>query len=221
MTGRQGGAVALRIPHESSALVVVDMQNGFCHPQGTVGSTMSVEAHREIIPRVAELVAAAHAAGLPVVWSRQEHRRDDVSINRSRLDNPQIRVGDPACLQGSWDAELIDELVQLVDADDIVVVKRRASAFYGTSLEVELRMRAIRTLVFTGVSTSYCVDASVRDAYARDLSVVLVEDACASPWPDLHEATMKNAALFHGTVTVTSRVVAELAAERVDSARPA
>ncbi|MBO9521370.1 MAG: cysteine hydrolase [Nocardioidaceae bacterium] len=202
-----------RLPADlaGTALVVVDMQNGFCHPDGSVARAMPVDANRAVIPRIEQLVRAAREAGLLVVWSRQEHLRGDVSIDRSHLDNPQARLADPPCLAGTWDAALIDELAPLAQEDDLHVVKHRASAFYGTNLEVGLRMRGIRRLIVTGVTTSYCVDATVRDAYARDLGVFLVEDACGSPWPDLHEATVRNTAIFHGVVLDTSTCVRELA----------
>ncbi|WP_283136383.1 isochorismatase family cysteine hydrolase [Rhizohabitans arisaemae] len=200
-----------RIDPRSSALIVVDMQNGFCHPDGTVAQAGPVDAHRAVIAPVARLAQACHEAGIPVFWSLQEHFEGDVSIDRSRLDNPQARLPQPPCLRGTWDAELVDELRDLAHGD-VHIVKHRASAFYGTGLEVELRMRGVRTVVVTGVSTSYCVDATIRDAYARDLGVIVVEDACASPWPDLHAATMKNAAIFHGTVTNTAHVLGMIAA---------
>lgn len=182
-----------------TALIVVDMQNGFCHPDGALAQVMSVKETSSVIPGVRDLVEAAHDAGVPVIWSHQEHIRGDRSIDRSRLDNPQAELRDPPCLQGTWDAELVDELAA-ISADDIHVVKRRASAFYGTGLELELRLRGLDTVVIAGVTTSYCVDGTARDAYCRDLGVIVVGDACASPWPDLHEATLKNVATFLGTV---------------------
>jgi ureidoacrylate peracid hydrolase len=94
---------------------------------------------------------------------------------------------------------------------DYVFTKHRASCFYSTSLEVMLRMRAINLVVVCGVTTNYCVDSTVRDAYARDLEVVLVGDACAALDEDLHAATLRNTALLHGTVVSLDELSAALA----------
>ncbi|WP_341952986.1 isochorismatase family cysteine hydrolase [Salinibacterium sp. TMP30] len=197
-----------------TALVVIDMQNGFCHPDGSIAQTMPIDANSKVVPVVAGLVSAAHAAGMTVFWSIQEHIANDVSIDRSWLDNPQAELLVPPCLRGSWDSELLDDLSPLVHENDVKIVKHRASAFYGTGLEVELRMRGITHLVICGVTTSYCVDGTVRDAYSRDLGVTVVEDACGTPWPDLHAATMKNISLFHGTVTTSAVVTSALSTIR-------
>lgn len=193
-----------------TALVIIDMQNGFCHPEGSLAAVMSVAETSSVVSPVRELVEAAHSAEIPVIWSHQEHVRGDRSIDRSRLDNPQAALREPPCLQGTWDAELVEELGALA-ADDIHVIKRRASAFYGTGLELELRLRGLDTVVIAGVTTSYCVDGTARDAYSRDLGVIVVGDACASPWPDLHAATLKNVATFLGTVATVAEVTAAFA----------
>lgn len=198
-----------------TALVVIDMQNGFCHPDGSIARAMPIDENAKVIPVVARLVSAAHAAGRTVFWSVQEHIANDVSIDRSRLNNPQAELPAAPCLRGSWDAELVDDLSPLVHENDVRIVKHRASAFYGTGLEVELRMRGIKHLVMCGVTTSYCVDGTVRDAYSRDLGVTVVEDACGSPWPDLHAATMKNISIFHGTVTTSADVIGTLSTTRL------
>lgn len=196
---------------ERTALLVVDMQNGFCHRDGTVGqSNLDVGINEPIIPRIADLVRATHQAGMPVMWSRQEHTTFDASRPRHRVKTHLAKLEYIPCLRGTWDAELLDELNSLVTDEDLVFAKHRASCFYNTNLELELRMRGIDTLMITGVSSNYCVDASIRDAYARDLDLYIIEDACACPWPELHDATMKTAAIFHGEVVSTTKALAAL-----------
>jgi ureidoacrylate peracid hydrolase len=197
----------------STAMLVVDMQNGFCHRQGTVGqSKLDVGIHEAIVPRVASLVRATHRAGMPVFWSRQEHTSFDVTRPRHRVNTHLTKLEYIPCLRDTWDAELLEDLGKLVEDGDLVFAKHRASCFYGTNFELELRMRGIDTLVITGVSSNYCVDASIRDAYARDLDLYIVEDACACPWPELHDATMKTAAIFHGEVVSTDDMLEALEA---------
>ena len=197
---------------ESSALVVIDMQNGFCHPDGSVAERFDIAGYRRPIPHVARLVETAHATGIPVVWSRQEHRDDDAGRLGHRIPNHTSKLGYVPCLEGTWDSEILDELTPLVGDGDVIVSKRRASCFFQTTLADELESRAVDTLVITGVATNYCVEATIRDAYARDFDLLIVRDACGSVWPDLHDATLRNSELFHGAVVSTDDVVAALAA---------
>jgi ureidoacrylate peracid hydrolase len=147
---------------------------------------------------------------MPVMWSRQEHTSFDVTRPRHQVKTHLAKLEYIPCLRGTWDAELLDDLASLVEDGDLVFPKHRASGFYNTNLELELRMRGIDTLIITGVSSNYCVDATIRDAYARDFDLYIVEDACACPWPDLHDATMKTAAIFHGEVVSTADMLAAL-----------
>jgi ureidoacrylate peracid hydrolase len=82
-------------------------------------------------------------------------------------------------------------------------------------------MRGIDTLIVTGVTTNYCVDATVRDAYARDFDLYIVEDACGCPWPDIQEAVMKTNAIFHGEVVSTADALAALEAIAIEPAAAA
>jgi ureidoacrylate peracid hydrolase len=93
---------------------------------------------------------------------------------------------------------------------DYVFVKHRASCFYNTTLEVALRMHGVRTLIVAGVTTNYCVDATVRDAYARDFDIIVVRDACAALYEDLHEASLRNVDLYHGVTASVDDVARSL-----------
>lgn len=200
-----------------TALLAVDMQNGFCHTNGSAArSGLDIGANRAVVPRIARLAAAARAAGIPVLWSRQEHLEGDVGRERHRIPTHIQKGGYLPCLQGTWDAEILDELRAHMGSDDVFFTKHRASCFFNTTLDSVLRMRGITTLIVTGVTTNYCVDSTIRDAYARDYDLLIVEDACGTAYPDLHEATMKTASLFHGRVLPTEEVVALL-----DALRPA
>jgi ureidoacrylate peracid hydrolase len=194
----------------STALIVVDMQNAFCDPRGSVARRFDISGYRTPIPAVARLVDAAHRSSVPVVWSRQEHLEHDAGRLGHRIPSHTAKLGYVPCLRGTWDAELLDELRPSVAPEDRVVVKRRSSCFHETTLEADLRAGGVDTLIVTGVATNYCVDATIRDAYARDFDVLVVEDACGSAWPDLHAATLRNAELFHGRVVRSDEVVAAL-----------
>lgn len=92
------------------------------------------------------------------------------------------------------------------DLADLVVVKPRVSAFYGTNLDAALRARQIEHLVIAGVSTAWAVQATVRDAHDRDYRVTLLEDACAAANPDEHA----------GSVALLGRIAAVLTTAEID-----
>jgi biuret amidohydrolase len=91
---------------------------------------------------------------------------------------------------------------------DIVVVKPRVSAFYGTDLETALRANKVERLVLAGVSTAWAIQATARDAHDRDYQVVIVEDACAAASEEEHEASV--ALLSHIAKVVKTENLASL-----------
>jgi nicotinamidase-related amidase len=74
---------------------------------------------------------------------------------------------------------------------DMVVVKPRISAFYGTRLDAALRARKVDRLIIAGVSTAWAVQSTVRDAHDRDYEVFVLEDACAAATEPVHQSSME------------------------------
>lgn len=171
---------------EETALVVVDMQNTFCHPHGAFARLgADVSPLTAVVPAVAALVAAARAAGVPVVFVKHVLRPDyrDGGIIFNELKRPLRGAG--AIVGGTWEAELVDELS--VEQVDVVVEKRRFSAFFGTDLDIVLRSRGIASLVVCGVTTNICVESTARDAAQRDYRTFVVADATAEIDPAKHD----------------------------------
>ena len=77
------------------------------------------------------------------------------------------------------------------DLADLVIVKPRISAFYGTQLDAALRARNVNRLVIAGVSTAWAVQSTVRDAHDRDYEVYVLEDACAAATEAVHQSSME------------------------------
>ena len=92
-----------------------------------------------------------------------------------------------------------------------MIEKSCYSAFVGTDVELELRQRGIRTLVFAGVQTNVCVESSLRDAVCRGFHAVLASDCVASHTLPLHEATLNNVRFLFGDVLDRAAIMAELA----------
>ncbi|MER7003747.1 isochorismatase family cysteine hydrolase [Dactylosporangium sp. NPDC000555] len=187
-------------------LLVVDMQNGFCHPDGSRGQAFGADAvrrPREIIPNVITAIDLAHRLDIPVWFTQQVHYNDDVTRGRRRIPSHLERRGVKLelCRRGTWDAELLDEMKAVRQERDEIVVKHRSSAFFQTTLEGELRMRAVQVLIVAGTTTSFCVDSTIRDAYARDFDVVVPAECVADSDDAAHAATLASIERFHGVVT--------------------
>jgi len=211
---------SLIIDPRETTLLVVDMQNGFCDPQGAMARAgVNYFPQNRIVPAVKELVSVCRRAGIHVAWSLQRHYPDDLTRKRHRIPSHLTKLGVVPCLKDTWDAELVAQLKGDVLPEDDVFEKHRSSCFYNTTLEVKLRMRGMTTLIVCGVATNYCVESTIRDAYARDYDIVVVEDCVATLWDDLHRATLRNVELFYGTVVSLSALEERLLSKRLDPVR--
>lgn len=183
------------------AVLVVDVQNDFCHPDGVVGRAggdlVQVDGMVDAIGRVR---AAAAAAQVPVVFVVTEHRPETNSPSWLRRSHHAERI----CVPGTWGVE---PLVAPVEGD-LVVWKHRYSGFYGTRLESVVRALGRTTVVVCGVNTDVCVEGTVRDAFMRDLDVVVPWDATATR----DEETRQHSALTmsrHYAIVLTADDVVE------------
>ena len=183
-----------------TALLVIDMQNGFCHQDSHMAGVWGTERQRAIIPNVAKLVGIAHAHEMPVFWSRQVYLKKDVTRNRRRISGHLSRQRFIPCLEGTWEEELMEELAALVQPQDYVEVKHRASFFQETSLSAKLRYMGIEMLLISGVNTEFCVETTVRDGYMQDFDVVVVEECVSNSRPNFHRDTLDKIQAYFGEV---------------------
>ena len=177
-----------------SALVVVDMQNDFCHREGWFAQRgIDVRPMRKPIAMIARLLPAWRAADGAVVWLNWGVRADRLNLSptiqfkgkgapdavgyaeRSAIDRGR------AVVAGDWGAHVIDELT--VADSDITVFKHRLSGFWDNELDSVLRHQGITTLLFVGVNTDRCVFSSLQDAAFIGYDCVLLADACGTPSP--------------------------------------
>jgi len=203
---------SLVIDPASTALIVVDMQNGYASKGGyfdLVGFDLS---HIEsVVSQVQRSIATARGVGMPVVFfkngwdadyheaggegSPNWHKSNALKYLRAHPETPQKFLA-----RGDWDFELIDALVP--EENDIVINKPRYSGFYNTALDSMLRSRGIRTLIFTGVATNVCVESTIRDGYFLEYFCVLLEDAAHQAGPrEAHDAAVFNVEKFFGWVS--------------------
>jgi ureidoacrylate peracid hydrolase len=200
-----------------TALLVIDMQNAFCHLEGTLGiSGVDTGPAREVVPRIASLVQGCREAELPVIWTVQQHLTRDRARSRKRLPSHTERRARVSALAGSWDAQIVDELAPLADDPTFVVAKHRFGAFHQTRLEQLLRMLGSEALLVTGVTANACVETTIREAYLRDYDVVAVTDCIAPVRAEWYASALEVWAQYLAVLTTSGDVLAWLA----DAARP-
>jgi nicotinamidase-related amidase len=172
------------------ALIVIDMQNGFCHPEGSFPSIgLGLEGADAAVRNAAMAVKQARAADVPVIFTRHLYRLGRADEGPALIRNSPALALVNGLAAGSWDAEVIDDLE--CGAEDLKVDKVRFDAFQWTSLEPLLRGLSATRLVICGVVTNLCVETTVRSAFMRDFPVTLIEDACAAKTRRLHELSIE------------------------------
>ena len=206
--------VRTRPPVFYPALLVIDMQNGYCTPGGSyeeyggnIGADLS--AYRQIIPNIARLVAQSRELQIPIFYTQQVREQSGIDLfTRLHRIIPERRaefLRIPACVRETWDAEIIDELKPI--SDDHIVIKRRDSAFQDTELDLWLKSIYVDTVICTGVDTAICVENTLTDAFNTGYDVILVEDATASSWQMIGQATVRKVAGSYGWVMKTEQLI--------------
>ncbi|WP_295853637.1 isochorismatase family cysteine hydrolase [Tardiphaga sp.] len=203
-----------------TAIIVVDMQNDFCHPRGWLGHIgVDVTPLRLPIPSLRRILPALRAVDVPVVWLNWGNRPDLLNLSPALLHvykptGEGVGLGDPLPGSGarvlereSWSAAIVDELSP--EPSDILVSKYRMSGFQDTELDSILRNLGITTLLFAGVNADQCVLCTLQDANFRGYDCLLVSDCTATTSPDYcMEATLYNVQQCFGFVTQSSAVLA-------------
>ena len=206
---------------ERTALIVVDMQNGFCKKGGTLDAiNLLNESTERVIRTDKKVIEACRAAGVRVIYLRMGYSPDLSNAGGTESPNywkelalvsmrERPELAGKYLVHGSWDWEIIDELKP--QEGDITVDKNRYSGFSNTELNAVLRTLNIRNLIFVGIATNVCVESTLRDAYFNEYFPVLVDDACGNIGPDLtHQATVWNVTSVFGWVTTSGELVTAL-----------
>jgi len=178
---------------KTSALLVIDLQNAFIHDKGTLGiSGVDTQRLSAIVPVLADLIPRCQAAGIPVIWTVQEHFAVDASRAHKKLAGHTSRRKQVSALAGTWDEEIVEELKPLAAVNPAYVIrKHRFGAFYETRLEMMLKMLGTRTLFVAGTTANACVETSIREAYLRDYDVVALDDCISGVNAEWEETAKK------------------------------
>jgi nicotinamidase-related amidase len=210
----------LEMDSSRTAVLLVDIQNDFCMPGGWADlAGLDIRKAAGILPQVRDVLAAARAAGLLIVHTREGHRPDllDCPPSKQRkMRHTGLAYGQDApngrlFIRGTWNNEIVDCLAPL--PGEPVVDKPGKGAFYATDLEAILRDRGIETLIVCGLTTHVCVTSTLREAADRGFDTVLLADCCQSYEENLHlgalEVLRMPAALF-GWLSESKHVIEAL-----------
>ncbi len=187
-------------------LLAIDIQQGGVMPSGSFGIPLMPD-YAQRMRRSRPVIDAARAAGIPVVFFQEAHRRSMVDFGRE-LDGTE----DVHCLEGNPATEIAAELVGL-RPDDMVIRKRRYSCFFGTELEILLKGLRARTLVMIGGLTDVCVHYTFVDGHQHDYHCRVVEDCVGGSGEAAHDASLRAMEYLQtGARRSSQAVIAEFAA---------
>ncbi|MEE8133283.1 MAG: cysteine hydrolase [Nitrososphaerales archaeon] len=189
------------------ALLLIDMQNGFCGKGGSYDKLgIDISHYQKIIPNIKTAIRMCRKVRIPIFYTEAVREASGIDLFTNRHKILPKKRGErikkiPICVRGTWDAEIIPELNP--NKEDHVVIKRRDSAFQDTELDLWLSSSLTDTIIFCGADTSVCVDSSIRDAFNKGYDVIVLSDAVASMHPDYHTATLETIKEWYGLVVTT------------------
>jgi len=215
----------LEIDLQTTALLVVDRQKAICRKGGLFDLLgRDISKAQTIIEPIKKIMSAARAKGIKVIHIAHIHSSDLHNsggpnspnwykpVVRAYREHPEWR--DKCQFSGTWGAEFTEELKP--EEGDIIVLKPRYSAFFGTHLDMILRTYRIKYLIFVGGATNICVGTTIRDAYNLDYFSILVSDATVNTGPSfMQEAEIFNLKNSFGWVTNTKNILKAINADDV------
>jgi ureidoacrylate peracid hydrolase len=181
------------MPHDfdlsRTALLTIDLQNDFLHPEGAYGRAEQASDEIAALPaRVLPVIEAMRARGGSYVSAQftlvPRHDGDPLIAPHLKTLRPFLGRGDFA--PGSFGHDLVDSL----QPADFTVEKVNYSAFYQTRLEYILKAIGVDTLIVGGIVTNGGVASTLRDAHLRGIHTILLSDGCAAFSAKVHEATL-------------------------------
>jgi nicotinamidase/pyrazinamidase len=160
------------------AIIIVDMVKDSFREEHQLPITREAQP---MIPRINDLMQKGRALGIPIIFACDSFLPDDF-IFRGKMK--------PSSIRGTEGAEVTDQLE--VQEGDIILPKRRFSAFFKTDLDQTLRTWHVDTVAVAGITTNVCVLMTAMDALCHDFSAILLEDCCAAHKREVHETTIEN-----------------------------
>jgi ureidoacrylate peracid hydrolase len=223
---------AVSFDSRRTAIMVIDMQHDFGSRGGMFDlAGLDVAPIGRLIQPISMVLDAARNAGLFIVYTKQEHNADlsDAGSEAAphRIKHNRMNIGRTVAapdgsesqilVRDTWNTAIVPELAP--HPGDAVVSKHRFSAFFETALDSILRARGIDTLIFTGATTSICVESTVRDATFRDYRCIVLRDCtteliAADATRSNHEASLLAIELLFGWTAASDALIGALVEQR-------
>ena len=178
----------MRFEAKSAALLLIDLQVGFCSPEGHTGKKIDVSGFNPVLESARRLAEASRAVGMPVIFTTMAFAPD---YSNGGLTTSELRPNLPvenALRDDRPDREIMPILNP--QPEDDIIEKQRYSAMIKSPLPALLEKRGIDRVVVGGVTTSMCVESTVRDMAMMDYRVFVVPEACGDLRPEFHENSM-------------------------------
>lgn len=185
-----------------TALLLVDVQNDYCHPKGALGGAgADVSSVDPAVDNIERLIDASRQVGAAVIFVRNWHEK--WTDSEPWLTRKPSRAR--AAIARSWGAEFYR--VQPAK-DEPIINKYRYSGFVGTTLDQALRTLRCESVILTGVATNVCVESTARHAVFLDYRLVFTSDATAtSDGATIQQATLHNMSRHFGRVASTDEIL--------------
>lgn len=179
---------SLTLEAGKTALIIVDMQNDFVNPRGS----LYVKNSEKIIPNIRRILDKAKTRNAIIVYTQDWHPED----------SPEFKIWPKHCVAGSWGAEIVDELKP--QPGDLVVRKETYDAFYGTELERVLRENGVEIVVVTGVVANICVLHTAGSAALRGFKVVFPVDCTVALSGFDYDLTLRQVSFLYRAAITSS-----------------
>ena len=180
--------MALTIAKGKTAFLALHFQNDIVHENGKMGDKFSAHVKQtNCLANARKAIEASKKAGVPVIYVTIVHRKGYPEIPPNA---GSISKDAGANIEGSWGAQIHEEVKP--QSGDLILTNRRQNAFYGTELELILRNKGASTIVLSGVSTNFVIEATARYSYDAGYQTVILRDCCAASSQEMHDFTLDN-----------------------------
>lgn len=209
-----------------SALIIVDMQNDFVHPEGGLAyrarenpaAGLDIPLVMGTIPYVKQLADAFRQAGRPVIYVAHVVKPDysDAQFPYWRLMRPGGNR--TFIVQNTWGAEIVEDL-KPQDGEHLII-KKGFGGFSNTPLDTILRNMSVTTCVVAGVMTGVCVSSTVRGGVEHNYRMIIAKNAVAAVFHEAHEAELRILARVFADVKTVDDVIAMFAVNAAQAGYP-
>jgi isochorismate hydrolase len=175
---------------EQAALLAIDLQNYF------------KRIAQPVLGNILKVIQSCRKTDIPIIFT--QHGHTDPTSDGGTLGEWWGEL----IMVGTEDWKFLSEIV--IDERDIILPKKRYSAFFETDLDEELRSRGVKDLIVSGVMTNLCCETTARDAFMRDYRVFILIDGTATRKSELHLATLKNLGFGFAYLLTCGELVAML-----------